>query len=701
MSVFICVCIAVFLINSPAVADISHDLVDAAASSHYGDWTPSKVIDGDNGWGSCWSSALHGSSYYTEYIVVKIGNTSSGVNHSITQVSLKPRPDGKSFPRNFCIQYSTDAGTTWYTIRNQQYTDYPAPPNNDWITFSFDRVNGYFVRILATRLRDDGCGNYCFQLDEVEVDGFDQTWPFHSSLSANYTSGYQSYIDADTSNMFSVYGIAKNEISSEQLGGPTVPQLGGLCFFGGPLSSHTHILSEKLAWLDHWWTQPIVQNNVRNMLNYRDSDGYIWTSDEGPMYYEGEGYHFDNNSKFLIGVSLLNCWDGNVSWLNSNIDALRSVMNYQMSNSGLQGNTGMLTIDCYYRPPAGQPDNNGRFFNPSIGEGEASNYWDSWPFGYKSAYDDMYFYASVLGMKELERQMGAWGNVAWYTSMASTIKTSFNNTFWDSSKKRYIGCVDIDGQSHDYGFTFLNLEAMYYGLASQAQADDIFSWLDGQRTISGDTSTGSDIYAYTWAPRSNTKSAESVTQSGHYWWYPGNSGNNSCAPGGPCTWNNYHENGGAILAESYYDVMARIKYKGANNAFTRLKAIMAQYHLDELRRDPLGGGGYYWKFGITGEYPESGLVPMVYFNGFMGVSVDAFQMTITPKLPSEMSYLTCQSVLYRQATLEITVTNSDVHIKCTNNPQNRHFDFMGTTVSGLFDETKSLSGGSVTLVPVY
>jgi len=92
---------------------------------------------------------------------------------------------------------------------------------------------------------------------------------------------------------------------------------------------------------------------------------------------------------------------------------------------------------------------------------------------------------------------------------------------------------------------------------------------------------------------------------------------------------------------------------------------------------------------------------MVYFNGFMGVSVDAFQMTITPKLPSEMSYLTCQSVLYRQATLEITVTNSDVHIKCTNNPQNRHFDFMGTTVSGLFDETKSLSGGSVTLVPVY
>ena len=100
MSVFICVCIAVFLINSSAVADISHDLVDAAASSHYGDWTPSKVIDGDNGWGSCWSSALHGSSYYTEYIVVKIGNTSSGVNHSITQVSLKPRPDGKSFPRN-------------------------------------------------------------------------------------------------------------------------------------------------------------------------------------------------------------------------------------------------------------------------------------------------------------------------------------------------------------------------------------------------------------------------------------------------------------------------------------------------------------------------------------------------------------------------------------------------------------------------
>ena len=37
--------------------------------------------------------------------------------------------------------------------------------------------------------------------------------------------------------------------------------------------------------------------------------------------------------------------------------------------------------------------------------------------------------------------------------------------FWNEDRGRFVACIDIDGAAHDYGFTFLNLEAIYYGFA--------------------------------------------------------------------------------------------------------------------------------------------------------------------------------------------------------------------------------------------
>ncbi len=43
--------------------------------------------------------------------------------------------------------------------------------------------------------------------------------------------------------------------------------------------------------------------------------------------------------------------------------------------------------------------------------------------------------------------------------------------------------------AHDYGFTFLNTEAIYHGFTTDAQAQSILTWLGGERAVSGDTST--------------------------------------------------------------------------------------------------------------------------------------------------------------------------------------------------------------------
>ena len=76
--------------------------------------------------------------------------------------------------------------------------------------------------------------------------------------------------------------------------------------------------------------------------------------------------------------------------------------------------------------------------------------------------------------------------------------------FWNPTTQRF-GTVDLDGNIHDYGFTFLNNEAVTHGFATREQAAAIHAWLAGARTVEGDTSTGADIYRWRFGPRSTTK----------------------------------------------------------------------------------------------------------------------------------------------------------------------------------------------------
>ena len=48
--------------------------------------------------------------------------------------------------------------------------------------------------------------------------------------------------------------------------------------------------------------------------------------------------------------------------------------------------------------------------------------------------------------------------------------------FWNTDTGRF-GTVDLDGHMHDYGFTFLNNEAIYYDFATAEQAKSILEKL--------------------------------------------------------------------------------------------------------------------------------------------------------------------------------------------------------------------------------
>lgn len=108
----------------------------------------------------------------------------------------------------------------------------------------------------------------------------------------------------------------------------------------------------------------------------------------------------------------------------------------------------------------------------------------------------------------------------------------------------------------------MNLEAIHYGLVSEAQARSILQWIDGKRLIPGDTSQGADIYRWRFAPRATTK--RNLETYVWVWSHPES-----------IAWGDQVQDRGAVLGFSYFDLMARLQTHGPDDAWARLKQILA------------------------------------------------------------------------------------------------------------------------------
>ena len=97
--------------------------------------------------------------------------------------------------------------------------------------------------------------------------------------------------------------------------------------------------------------------------------------------------------------------------------------------------------------------------------------------------------------------------------------------------------------------------------------------LTGQRVVEGDTATGQDIYHWRFAPRSTTR-----RNLDYYFW---GWSNPESVP-----WGYQVQDGGAVLGFSYHDLMARLKTAGPDDAWQRLRSILAWF--DEVQ----SAGGY-------------------------------------------------------------------------------------------------------------
>lgn len=591
-----------------------------------------------------------------------------GDNYTLDKIEIQFPSDAEVFPSNIAIEYTSDYGATWQSLPKYYYLYtnsegifnpimYFPNPKGATLVLPLDGIvaNGIRVtsKLTSVRLSELALDKY-FAVSEMRVYGQKRT-TFYSSLGNTF--------DADLNNMWTIYGTAMTE-----------PNL------GGTLSSATnaspfrtgHAIIGSTEWLQ-WnglkfnWTDytdarntayAFLKNTRTGSDGWSNDDGYVWATANG-QYHLDMGAHYTYNSIFIMAARDYLMQQNNIGEIDAegNVVAfmdmtnaagqtmksrLTKAMNYMLNT--LQGKNGLLVIN--------DPRNDAL---AGAGTHVASNYWDAMTaFGYISSYENIFYYGSLLAYADILDYYGE--DSSYYRNLAETVRKKFNDTFWDHTKKRYITSINAENVKLDFGVTYVNFMAVAFGLADEMKTEAVYSWVDGERIISGDTSTGEDIYGrFKYAARGNTLDVSKVKDDAgnYYWWY----NDETMSPAfGLGAYGNQMQNGGTIFYISYYDLLGRLKRKeaGADDAFKRFSAIMDEFHKDSLRRNSRTVYGEYVE-GIVGEFPESGLVPYTFLTGFLGINATKNGLEISPRLPSSMDYAGVSTYVYGNRTYSIRV----------------------------------------------
>jgi hypothetical protein len=381
--------------------------------------------------------------------------------------------------------------------------------------------------------------------------------------------------------------------------------------------------------------------------------------------------HNINGQNFIRGCAKYFWWTRDVNFLRANVNRMRTALRYLMTEHEA------LERKVVYTGWVGHDGRSGIKLGPDgqkqilTGNGVGNNYWDLMPFGHLDCYATMQYYDAVRTMAIIEAEIRA--NPAWQIPLgvfrfdpamlerhAAEVKAEGNRMFWNPETQRFNASIDIDGKSYDYGYTFLNLEAIYYDFATPERARSILEWINGDRVVQGDTSQGADIYHWRFGPRATTKR----NIEWYFWaWNAPES----------IPWGGQVQDGGAVLGFSYHDLMARLRILGPDNAWQRLQEVLRWFgdvqtaggyrkYYDGSREGTLQGGGTAGGLGLDHEFFESVLVPQIMLNGFLGFAPRGDGFQLEPRLPADWPELTVDRIRFQDLTLRIRCARDAIEI---------------------------------------
>jgi hypothetical protein len=373
--------------------------------------------------------------------------------------------------------------------------------------------------------------------------------------------------------------------------------------------------------------------------------------------------HPITNSNYLQGCHAYFDWTHDLDFLRRNIGRMRQALDFSLREFRVREDKHVHVTWVGHDGRSGLTKGKKGQNVPRPGLGVGNNYWDLLPFGGHDALATIGLYEALRGQRALEQAIARhpeWNipadvpapDLAALATLANEIRTDFQTRFWNRETGRFVGWIDATGQAYDYGFSFVNLEAIQFGLASDEQAQQIFAWLDGRREVAGDTARGADIYHWRFAPRATTR--RNIDTFVWAWTAP------ESVP-----WGDQVQDGGAVLGFSHHDLMARLQTNGPDDAWRRLREIATWFHEVQAEggyrayyakpgRGKLQGGGPAGGLGLDHEFLESVLVPQVLLQGFLGFQPTPEGYTVHPRLPRDWPSLTITNIRWRDELLDIT-----------------------------------------------
>ena len=325
-----------------------------------------------------------------------------------------------------------------------------------------------------------------------------------------------------------------------------------------------------------------------------------------------------------------------------------------------------------------------------------STYWDIISLAPNSSYVNALYYKALLNMAYLEDALTA-NNVvvaaptvkttlmgaditysytaAQLRSMAAVVKAAVTADLDEGSKTGYFKTftVTVEGETKtagrfiegyygntqiDFGAVALNLMILESGIATAEQEEQVLNWI-----LSID-----NLYEYVFAPKTNTEDL----------------GNQYCWAYRPADYGVSCQNGGAVLFVAYYDILARAKVLGAENAYARLSEIMAWFADVKAAFEASGETNakkffevYYQNSGITlqgrneegtlglhAEFIENAILYSAVPNAFFGLdtyyNANGLVMQVAPNLPDAIGTWKMEQVRYAGLSYDIAIANNFV-----------------------------------------
>lgn len=383
---------------------------------------------------------------------------------------------------------------------------------------------------------------------------------------------------------------------------------------------------------------------------------------------------------------------------------------------GLDGRSGLVDISFMYghNGIGWSASENGRVRN--LGDGIGNGYWDIITAPEVNLEANTYFYQGLGVLARLEQRLidaGHTGDkvekvknrtpggdkisyeydVKSLLELQQTVKENIEKDcnvvkmpdgtyknkggLWNPETERFFSGIRKDtGALIDYGFTYFNLETLAAGIGTAEQRNLVMSWLNGDRIIEGDDSTGDDIYFYEFAPRFSTKA--NIYDYGFYYTSPG--------------YSKQVQDGGAVICWSYYDLVSRIDISGTDDAFKRLKNIQSWY--EKVQEAGGEGSDFYSDYymyletgdekyvlqqsgaqngamGLDTEFLESIILSASIPYGFFGMDGGSHNtMSFTNKLPSDLKYLQIDNMSFSGMTYSVRMEKNSFVIKNVRGSEN-------------------------------